>query len=167
MELLPLAADTPHFRAATDLYGTIHGEPVEAVRERFRTHTEREGYRGFVAIGTSGHVVGFTYGHVSRTGQQYHDRLRAAVTDETYTRWLTDAFELVELGVEASQRRTGLGSALHDELFGGVGRATGVLTTESENAPARAFYEGHGWGVIHEPFHVADTEMAVYGRDLN
>jgi hypothetical protein len=47
-----------------------------------------------------------------------------------------------------------------------VATVTAVLTTEVDNHPARAFYEQRGWSVVHEPFRVADTEMAVYGRRL-
>lgn len=166
MNFLPLAPDTPHFRAATDHYASIYGEAVEGVRERFAAHSERDGYRGFVAVDDAGLVVGFVYGHASRVGQSYHDRLRAALSTDDYRDWLTDGYELVELGVSADRRREGLGTALHDRAFDGVEQATAVLTTESTNEPARAFYERHGWSLVHEPFHVADTAMAVYGRHL-
>lgn len=166
MDCFPLAPETPHFRAATDRYATIHDEPVDAVRERFTAHADRDGYRGFTAVDDAGLVVGFVYGHVSRVGQSYHDRLRRALDGDAYQQWLTDTFELVELGVNADRRREGIATRLHDRVFDGVEQPTTVLTTEVANAPARSFYEGHGWEVVHEPFRVADTEMAVYGRRL-
>lgn len=166
MDCLPLAPETPHFRAATDRYARIYEEPVDAVRERFVAHAARDGYRGFTEVDDDGLVVGFVYGHVSRVGQSYHDRLHRALDDDTYRRWLTDAFELVELGVDADRRREGIATRLHDRVLDGVEQTTTVLTTEAANASARSFYESHGWEVVHEPFRVADTEMAVYGRRL-
>jgi GNAT superfamily N-acetyltransferase len=167
MDCLPLSPGTPHFRAATDRYATIHGEPVESVRERFTAHTRFDSYRGFVAVDDAGRVVGYGYGHGSQVGQPYHDRLRETLDATTYDRWLTDCFELVELGVSELRRREGVATRLHERVFGGVERATTVLTTEADNEPARAFYESHGWSVVREPFRVVDTEMVVYGRRLD
>ncbi|MDZ7747073.1 MAG: GNAT family N-acetyltransferase [Halobacteriales archaeon] len=119
MELLPLAPDTSYFHAALRLYGDIHGERPTSTESQFRSHATHTGYRGFVAVDEQ-QVVGFVYGHDSKAGREYHDRLYTAVPDAVATEWLTDTFELVELGVASNRRRSGIASRLVDTLLDGV-----------------------------------------------
>lgn len=167
MELLPLAPDTPHFRAALDLYEAVHGERPDSAGPRFRDHADHGGYRGVVAIADDGGVAGFAYGHDSKLGRSYHEKLRGALPDSLVGEWLTDAFELVELAVAPDARRDGLGTRLVDTVLDGVERANAVLTTERDNDDAKAFYEATGWSPLHEPFVVAGVEMSVFGRSLS
>ncbi|MFC7234254.1 GNAT family N-acetyltransferase [Halosegnis marinus] len=166
MELLPLAPDTPHFRAALDLYEAVHGERPDSAGPRFRDHADHDGYRGVVALDDGGRVVGLAYGHDSKLGGEYHERLRGALPDALAAEWLRDAFELVELAVADGARRCGLGTRLTDAVLDGVKRGTAVLTTERDNDGAKAFYEATGWSPVHEPFVVAGVEMTVFGRAL-
>ncbi|WP_075938045.1 GNAT family N-acetyltransferase [Halosegnis longus] len=165
MELLPLAPNTPHFHAALRLYEAIHGERPASTEPRFRAHADHTGYRGFVALDGQ-EVVGFTYGHDSKAGRDYHDQLHADMPRSVATEWLTDTFELVELGVAPDRRRTGLGTRLVDRLLEGVTRRRVILTTESDNHAAQSFYEQTGWEAVHEPFVVSGVDMTVYGRRL-
>ncbi|WP_255148889.1 GNAT family N-acetyltransferase [Halorarius halobius] len=165
MDLLPLAPETPHFRAATDLYGEVQGGDPGASRDRFERDAGRRDYRGFVGV-EDGRVVGYVYGHASQVGQPYHDQLRETLPADVYEQWLPGGFELAELGVADDRRREGLGSELLGELLGGVDRGRAVLTTAADATAARAFYEHHDWTQVHGPFDVDDAEVTLYGRRL-
>jgi ribosomal protein S18 acetylase RimI-like enzyme len=52
---------------------------------------------------------------------------------------------LSDLYVRPEFRRTGIGRALLVQAAAGLGREFLVLTTETRNAPARAYYEGLGF----------------------
>jgi GNAT superfamily N-acetyltransferase len=163
MELLSLVPGTPPFDGAVDCYRRVWGRDGAVA---FREHAEFPGYRGLAAV-EDGRVVGYAYGYTSRPGQYYHEALRAVVPAGTYERWLTDCFELVELGVDPDERGRGLGGRLHDALLDGTGHATSVLTTGVDNDPARRLYEGRGWEALYEPFDPEGGEpMTVYGLGL-
>jgi ribosomal protein S18 acetylase RimI-like enzyme len=171
MDLVPLVPGTDSFERAVDCYWGIygrspHGRPDRATAaEMFARHADYPGYRGVVAV-DEGSVAGYAYGYSSLPGQYYHDRLRGALDEESAERWLADCFEFVELGVLPYARRRGVGSRLHDAVFAGVDHATSVLTTGTDNAPARRLYEAKGWEPIREPFDGGDVPLAILGRDL-
>lgn len=174
MEIRALTPDAALLDAAVECYRAAHGtpDPRPAVAARFERHATYPGWRGHVALadfdadGTS-RVVGYVYGYSSAPDQQYHRTLRDALPARTYDRWLTDCFEVVELGVHPAYRRQGLATRLHDAVLDGVPHRTAVLTTGVDNAPAQALYDRLGWVLVWEPF-VPDRgpEMVVLGKDL-
>jgi len=50
--------------------------------------------------------------------------------------------------VRADFHRRGIGGRLHDELLEGIEASTAVLSTQTDNEPAIALYQGRGWRVI-------------------
>jgi len=166
MDLLPLQPDTAHFRATLDLYEQIHDEQPASAAPRFRRHGRDDSYRGRVVV-DGGDVVGFAYGCDSKPGGRYHRLLRDALSEPVSSRWLADAFEIVELAVAPGTRRRGLGTRLIETVLDGTDRRTAVLTAKRHNERARGFYDATGWTPLHEPFVVAGVELAVLGLDLS
>lgn len=178
MDLRPLVPGTPHFERAVDCYWDIFGESPHGRPDRataatmFRRHADYPGYRGLVAVSEppttgGGSVLGYTYGYASAPDQYYHEQLAGALGPDRAERWLSDCFELVELGVAPGARRRGVGGYLHDSLLAGVPSETSVLTTGVDNGPARSLYTDRGWVAVAEPFSVqGGPPMVVMGRDL-
>ena len=128
-------------------YQQVFGDFDDVGRWRddmFDRHVGRDGYRLAVAMdGTT--LVGFSWGYVGQRGQYWTDAvcraLPASVTDE----WVGGHFEFVELGVEPSCRRQGLGLRLHDTLLAGVSRKCLLSTADDSHDPAVRLYLSCGW----------------------
>jgi ribosomal protein S18 acetylase RimI-like enzyme len=111
-------------------------------------HAARAGFR-FLAARTNRGLAGFAYGFCGGTGHWWHELVAAAMTPRQRTRWLPDGyFELAELHVRPDCQRRGIGGRLHDELLRGVTGPTAVLSTQVDNEPALALYDGRGWTTI-------------------
>ncbi|GAE47444.1 acetyltransferase [Mesobacillus boroniphilus JCM 21738] len=136
--------------------------------DRVLRHAGYDGYTGFVAISEQGEVAGYAYGYFSQTGQYYHGLLSKAFNPEEYQNWLEDCFEFVELGVHPSFRNQGLAKQLVIHLIDGVERKNAVLTTQSNNAPARSLYESLEWTVIKDAFYQNGDEESyvIMGKKL-
>ena len=124
----------------------------EASRDRIDDilprHAAREGFR-FLGAFDDDALVGFVYGYNGATGQWWHDRVANALGKAGTARWLPPGhFEFTELHVDPTRRREGIGGALHDAIFELVDAPTAVLSTQTDNEPAIALYEGRGWQVI-------------------
>jgi ribosomal protein S18 acetylase RimI-like enzyme len=125
----------------------------EASRDRIDDilprHAERDGFTFLAALDEDGMLIGFVYGYRGGSGQWWHDRVAKALGRRGSERWLPPAhFEFTELHVDPEQRRRGIGGALHDALFERIDAPTAVLSTQTDNEPAIALYEGRGWEVI-------------------
>ena len=124
----------------------------EASRDRLTEilprHTARDGFR-FVGAFEGERLVGFVYGYRGEAGQWWHDRVASALGPDGSARWLGPGhFEFTELHVRKEHRRRGIGGLLHDAVFDGLDAPTAVLSTQTDNEPAIALYEKHGWEVI-------------------
>jgi len=143
----------------------------EASRDRIDEilprHGSREGFR-FLGALDAGRIVGFVYGYHGAPGQWWHDRVAKALGEEGSARWLPPGhFEFTELHVAPDRRREGIGGTLHDAIFELVDAPTAVLSTQTDNEPALALYEGRGWQVI-VPYldFGSGRPFLIMGRDL-
>lgn len=118
--------------------------------ENIHKHTTHEGFIGLKATDPVGNLLGFSYGYRSLPGQFYREKLEKKVTQEQAGHWLKDCFEFVELAVDPSHKRMGVGSSLHDKTIIEVLNATSVLTTSIGNTPSLTLYKSKGWIVIKE-----------------
>ena len=144
----------------------------EASRDRIDDilprHAERDGFRFLGAIDEDGSLAGFVYGYRGAAGQWWHDRVARALGRKGASRWLPRGhFEFTELHVDPQRRREGIGGALHDAIFELVDAPTAVLSTQTDNEPAIALYEGRGWQVI-VPYldFGSGRPFLIMGRDL-
>ena len=91
------------------------------------------------------------------------------MTPELRRRWIAQGhFEVVELHVHPDYRRRGIGGRLHDTLLDRLESRTAVLSTQADNRPALALYEGRGWEIVVPAlrFAPAGEEYAILGLDL-
>lgn len=197
MELRALSRTGSLVGLAAECYRAAHetSDPLKDVAARFERHATYPGWRGFVALadlddagtgsvegtsrveGTSNagtnrfdgtkDVVGYVYGYSSAADQRYHRQLRRSLPHHLSARWLTDCFELVELGVHPAHRRRGVATALHDAVLDGVEHNTAVLTTGVHNDAALALYTALDWVHLWEPFRFeGGSPMTVLGKRL-
>lgn len=110
----------------------------------FERHAAREGFRLAVAV-EGERLVGFSWGYVGQRGQFWSDLVHEALPHDVVTDWVGGHFELVELAVLPSCRRSGLGQALHERVLDGVGRRCLLSTSDDENDPAVRLYRRSGW----------------------
>ena len=143
----------------------------EASRDRIDEilprHAARDGFR-FLGALDDDRIVGFVYGYCGAAGQWWHDRVAKALGKDGTARWLPPGhFEFTELHVDVARRREGIGGALHDAIFELVDAPTAVLSTQTDNQPAIALYEGRGWQVI-VPYldFGSGRPFLIMGRDL-
>jgi ribosomal protein S18 acetylase RimI-like enzyme len=127
-----------------------HNEPPEAA-DRFRDslvrHAALPGFRAAVAWAPGAYLIGFGYGHTSRAGQWWHDRVTAALGRGAGP-WLEEPFVIVDLAVRPHCRRRGVGGRLHDLLLESLPHARGVLSARQDGAGAQRLYHARGWQEI-------------------
>ena len=97
-----------------------------------------------------GRILGFAYGYTGRRGQWWSDQVAERVPRELAERWLDGHFEFVELAVHPDHQRQGLGGALHDALLDDLPHARALLSTWTEDYPARLLYLNRGWQVLEQ-----------------
>ena len=108
-------------------------------------HAAREGFRLAAARTDDGTVVGFAWGYVGRRGQYWADLVHEALPADVADVWVGGHFELVELAVLETHRRTGLGRTLHDRVLDGVDRRCLLGTSADDSDPAVRLYRSCGW----------------------
>lgn len=169
-----MALDGPLFEGAIAVYGDAFARPPYSdpdrgreVKQRLRdTHSVRAGFRGFIAVLESGRVGGMCYGYHSERGQWWHDTVRSAIARSQSDRWLSDAYELVEVAVAPATQDRGIGRALISRLLDGRPEATCVLSTRTDSR-AHELYERLGFEVITEMrFAPAGAPFYVMGKPL-
>ena len=141
-DALPLAA------SIWPVYEQVFGDfaDVETWRsDLFDRHAGRDGHRLAVASADEEQVVGFAWGYVGLRGQYWSDMVDQALPQDVASVWVGGHFEIVELAVLPTQRRQGLGQALHDQLLDGVRRRCLLSTNDDANDPAVRLYLRAGW----------------------
>ncbi|MFC7479608.1 GNAT family N-acetyltransferase [Luedemannella flava] len=123
------------------------------------------------ALDEQGAVLGFGYGYLSHSGQWWHDQVRGAIRRGDRRRWLSDAYELVELHVTPTAQGHGLGTRLLRGLLDGApGRVVLLSTPEVPDERSRAWrlYRSHGFvDVVRQMrFPGDDRPFAILGRSL-
>ncbi len=138
--------------------------------EQFNRHMHYEDFRGYICLTEEEKPVGFTYGYASLPGQYYHELLSSHLKPDLSNEWLTNCFEFVELCVDSSMRRQGIGELLHDHLLKDLPFHTSVLTTQYPNLAARNLYDKKGWIVIDDSFFPNEKtkeRYLIYGKKLS
>lgn len=156
------------------VYAAAMGYPPDLVAARrgfITAHARRAGFRAVAALDEHDAVLGFGYGYLSRAGQWWHDQVRGAVRRGERRRWLTDAYELVELHVLPEAQGHGLGTRLLRGLLDGApGRVVLLSTPEVSDESSRAWrlYRSHGFvDVVRQMrFPGDDRPFAILGRPL-
>ncbi|WP_102263863.1 GNAT family N-acetyltransferase [Mesobacillus jeotgali] len=167
-EYKEISRDEELLNQVANLYQQVWYQEDRSISDRVVRHAGYDGYRGFVAISEQEEVAGYAYGYFSQPGQYYHGLLSKAFNPEEYQNWLEDCFEFVELGVHPAFRNQGLAKQLVTRLIDGVEHKNAVLTTQSNNAPARSLYANLGWTVINEAFYPNGDEESyiIMGKKL-
>ncbi len=114
-------------------------------------------------------MLGFAYGYTGGRGQWWTDRVGEALGSRLRARWLQPPhYEVVELHVRPEEQRRGLGTGLLAALLEGLPHEQALLSTQVENAKARAFYESQGWQVVvpEMSFGPGYAPFCVYGKRL-
>jgi ribosomal protein S18 acetylase RimI-like enzyme len=149
-------------------YGVDEGE-VASFATKLVRHVRREGFRCCVAQDSStGRIIGFAYGYTSRPGQWWRDIVAEAMDPQSRERWLSDAFEFVELGVMPEFQGKGIGGRLHDALLDRLPHRTAVLSTARQDTPAQRLYRHRGWLVIVPELFFPGSELPyiIMGKEL-
>jgi ribosomal protein S18 acetylase RimI-like enzyme len=141
---------------------------VVRFRESFIHHARRGGFRCVVAKEQEHGVVGFGYGYTSKPGQWWRDVVEEGLGRENAKKWLSDAFEFVELAVLPTMQGQGIGGRIHDELLRGLPNQTAVLSTYQAESPALKLYRQRGWITLLWDFNFpgAPRPIMIMGRDL-
>lgn len=141
---------------------------VVRFRESFVRHARRGGFRCVVAKDSGQGVVGFGYGYTSKPGQWWRDVVEEGLSEESGKKWLSDAFEFVELAVLPSMQGRGIGGRIHDKLLEGLPNRTAVLSTYRAEGPALKLYRTRGWITLLSDFIFpgAPRPILILGLDL-
>lgn len=144
---------------------------VTARRGFITAHARRDGFRAVAALDEHDAVLGFGYGYLSRSGQWWHDQVRGGIKRSERRRWLTDAYELVELHVRPAAQGHGLGTRLLRGLLDDAPGSVVLLSTPEvagEQSRAWRLYRRHGFVdvVRHMRFPGDDRPFAILGRTL-
>lgn len=153
-----------------DVYATAMGYPPEIAELRrgfVAAHTQRSEFRA-VATFDGDTLLGFAYGYRSRPGQWWHEQVRAGLDPATYTAWMLDCFELVELHVMPAAQGRGIGQAQLTALLDGVRRRTVALSTPEGESRAWRLYRRMGFVDLLRQYDFPgdDRPFAVLGRVL-
>ena len=117
----------------------------EWVRDRLPGHATREDFV-FLVARENGKIVGFGYGYTGAYGQWWTEHVAVALTERQREVWLDPPhFEIVELHVQPSAQRRGIGSAVLAQLLSRQPHDRAVLSTQLGSRKARSFYAKNGW----------------------
>ena len=167
VKVLELASDEV-LQQVSELYKEVWDSEDNSIKERILKHSSYEGFRGFVVLSNKDKVIGFSYGYTSLPGQFYHEILAKEFNSEEYHQCLQDCFEIVELAVQPSYRKKGLGTMLITKLLEAVDNKTAILTPQINNISARSLYESLHWKVLKEPFYPSNSKQpyVIMGKKL-
>jgi ribosomal protein S18 acetylase RimI-like enzyme len=163
----------PLFEGAIVVYADAFARPPYSdldrgreVRARIRdTHRHRKGFRFFIAE-DNGAVLGMAYGYHGEDGQWWHDAVARWIGPRLAERWLSDAFEVVEVAVAPAAQGQGIGTALVTALVEGRPERTAVLSTRTDSR-AHELYARLGFEYLAQmTFTAAGWPFYVMGRPL-
>jgi ribosomal protein S18 acetylase RimI-like enzyme len=141
------------------VYRDMYELPVESgvgFQQTLAEHARREGFRLCVVRDAERDaLVGLAYGFTGQVGQPWRDALALAVDQATRDQWLTDYFELAEIGLVPAFRGRGIGGRLHDRLLADLPHPRSVLTVRAGNDAAKRLYRRRGWLTLNERFYSA------------
>lgn len=167
MEVLlePFRPGSALFDEAVRVYSATWQRNHEKSRGMMALFEHYPAYRGLAALDGE-RVVGMAFGHLSLPGQWWHDRVTAQVGQAHPA--MQQAWVVVELAVLAPYRGKGIGKQLLGALLDRQPFPRAVLSTQVENTRARRFYEGQGWGYLHNGFIFTEGQppYVVMCRDL-
>lgn len=168
MKLLSVDKDESILDGMANLYLEVWNNEGHSIKERLLKHRSYNGYRGLVMYSDKDEVVGFAYGYTSLPGQYYHELLSKEFDSKEYQKWLNNCFEFVELAVHPRFRKMGLGKELVTQLLEGAPNKTAILTTQSDNEPARALYGSLNWTLLKKTFYPHDLNhpYVIMGKEL-
>jgi ribosomal protein S18 acetylase RimI-like enzyme len=143
-------------------------ESREEYLQRWARHSARPGFVFLTLSFASRSPVGFLYGYAARPGTWWYDTVSAALPTEVRDRWLTDAFELVELAVVPTSRGHGLGSLLLRRAFSTLPHRSVVLSTHRDRNPVVRLYLREGFEIIHPGLRFSESgePFVVMARPL-
>jgi ribosomal protein S18 acetylase RimI-like enzyme len=147
-----LQSDLPPIIAAwRDAFAQPPGGPRSRheLADQLQWHGTFPGFIGLVARDDARDaVLGIVYGFSNRQGQWWRDQVAASLGPEGARTVLDDSFCLMELGVVRSARRQGIAALLVDALLARQPHPRAVLSMQSDNVSALAFYRATGWTVL-------------------
>jgi ribosomal protein S18 acetylase RimI-like enzyme len=161
-EVKPLDGRDLMFSRVASLYNEIWNREGTEFLGRLKRHSTYEGFRGFVALNQEKDLLGYSYGYTSMKGQYYRDLLAKQLEPQKAHMWLENCFEVVELAIHPSARRSGLGKLLVNNLIDGTGHKTAILTTQVDNSPARTLYKNLNWVVVKDSFIPSQDDVTPY-----
>ena len=112
-------------------------------------HGLMQGFAGCLARdATTERILGVGYGFSNLPGQWWRDRVAQALGPSRTRELLDNSFCLMELGIVRSARRHGIAEALVKGLLTQQGHPQALLSTQSDNSGALAFYLATGWHIV-------------------
>jgi ribosomal protein S18 acetylase RimI-like enzyme len=123
----------------------------------------------FLVARDADEIVGFGYGYTGAYGHWWTDHVARSLSPEQRADWLDPPhFEIVELHVEPSRQRSGIGSALLAQLLTRQPHDRAVLSTQTGSRKARAFYAKNAWTELaNVDFGPGYPPYIVLGKELN
>ncbi|HZG02546.1 MAG TPA: GNAT family N-acetyltransferase [Streptomyces sp.] len=96
----------------------------------------------------SDRVVGFAYCHRLSADHRWWEGFPGGVPEDLSAEWEGRTCTLVDLAVEESRRRTGVGRMLVDSLLSTRREERALLSAQPTAAAAHAFYRATGWELV-------------------
>ncbi|MBA3822847.1 MAG: hypothetical protein H0X24_02945 [Ktedonobacterales bacterium] len=142
---------TPIVAAWRDAFAEPPSGPRAAreLNDQLLRHGTLPGFTGCVARDTATErIQGMVYGFSNLPGQWWRDRVAQAMGPTRTQDLLDDSFCLMELGIIRAARRQGIAEALVGAVLAQQPHPQALLSTQSDNRGALAFYLATGWHVV-------------------
>lgn len=130
----------------------------------YAAHSTMPGFAA-AAVREGDTLLGYAYGYREQPGSWWDGWVRPHLTAAGRGELLDDAFALVELMVDPSRHRTGLGRRLVDALLSGRPEPRVLLTTQAGANPALGFYARLGFTQVAEGPTNAGAGFVVLARE--
>ncbi|WP_051162917.1 GNAT family N-acetyltransferase [Nocardia brevicatena] len=172
------AADAwQYFDAICALYDRTFSAPPfiwpdnEAARHRrmLNDMIDSPGFGIALAVSDQDSLIGFVYGSTLSPDAGWWDGFRQPVPAEVICEWPGRTFAVIDLAVEASNRRRGIGRRLLDTLLDSRPEQRATLAVQPQADGSHAFYHAiGGWRLVGRqdtPAFVS-PEFDIYIREL-